>query len=30
MGKTVAEKIFDSHLVENLSGDIYVLKLDAV
>ena len=30
MGKTVAEKIFDSHLVENPSGDIYVLKLDAV
>jgi len=30
MGKTVAEKIFDSHLVDNPSGDIYVLKLDAV
>ncbi|MFP4255535.1 MAG: 3-isopropylmalate dehydratase large subunit [Desulfobacterales bacterium] len=30
MGKTVAEKIFDSHLVDNPSGDICVLGLDAV
>ena len=30
MGKTIAQKIFDSHLVENPSEDIYVLKLDAV
>lgn len=30
MGKTVAEKIFDSHFVENPYGDIYVLNLDAV
>ncbi len=30
MGKTIAEKIFDSHLVDNPSGDINVIKLDAV
>jgi len=30
MGKTVAEKIFDAHLVDNPSGDIYVIRLDAV
>ncbi len=30
MGKTTAEKIFDAHRVETLSGDIHVLKLDAV
>ncbi|MBC2694759.1 MAG: 3-isopropylmalate dehydratase large subunit [Desulfobacteraceae bacterium] len=30
MGKTVAEKIFDSHVVDNPSGDIYVISLDAV
>jgi len=30
MGKTVAEKIFDSHFVDNPSGDIYVISLDAV
>ncbi len=30
MGKTIAEKIFDSHLVDNPSGDIQVLRLDAV
>ena len=30
MGKTIAEKIFDSHKVENPSGDIHVIKLDAV
>ena len=30
MGKTVAEKIFDSHFVDNPSGDIHVISLDAV
>ena len=30
MGKTVAEKIFDAHHVDNPSGDIHVIKLDAV
>ncbi|MBW1893067.1 MAG: 3-isopropylmalate dehydratase large subunit [Deltaproteobacteria bacterium] len=30
MGKTIAEKIFDSHYVDNPSGDIHVIKLDAV
>jgi 3-isopropylmalate/(R)-2-methylmalate dehydratase large subunit len=30
MGKTVSEKIFDSHFVDNPSGDVYVLRLDAV
>ena len=30
MGKTVAEKIFDSHYVDNPSGDVHVLRLDAV
>ncbi len=30
MGKTIAEKIFDSHLVDNPFGDINVIKLDAV
>jgi len=30
MGKTIAEKIFDSHLVDNPSGDIHVIRLDAV
>lgn len=30
MGKTVAEKIFDRHLVDNPSGDINVIRLDAV
>ncbi|MCP4160778.1 MAG: 3-isopropylmalate dehydratase large subunit [Deltaproteobacteria bacterium] len=30
MGKTIAEKIFDSHLVDNPSGNINVIKLDAV
>ena len=30
MGKTIAEKIFDSHLVDNPSGDIQVVRLDAV
>ncbi|MBB6478574.1 3-isopropylmalate dehydratase large subunit [Spirochaeta isovalerica] len=30
MGKTIAQKIFDSHRVDNPSGDINVIKLDAV
>jgi len=30
MGKTIAEKIFDSHRVDNPSDDILVLTLDAV
>ncbi|MBW1636171.1 MAG: 3-isopropylmalate dehydratase large subunit [Deltaproteobacteria bacterium] len=30
MGKTIAEKIFDSHLVDNPFGDIHVIRLDAV
>ncbi len=30
MGKTVAEKIFDAHTVDNPSGDVNVLRLDAV
>ena len=30
MGKTIAEKIFDAHRVEELPGGIHVLKLDAV
>ena len=30
MGKTIAEKIFDAHRMEELPGDIHVLKLDAV
>ena len=30
MGKTVAQKIFDSHYVDNPSGDVHVLRLDAV
>lgn len=30
MGKTIAEKIFDSHFVDNPSGDIHVIKMDAV
>lgn len=30
MGKTVAEKIFDAHLVDNPFGDIHVIRLDAV
>jgi 3-isopropylmalate/(R)-2-methylmalate dehydratase large subunit len=30
MGKTIAEKIFDSHLVDNPSGDIHIIRLDAV
>ncbi len=30
MGKTITEKIFDAHRVDELSGGINVLKLDAV
>lgn len=30
MGKTIAEKIFDTHFVDNPSDDIHVIKLDAV
>ncbi len=30
MGKTIAEKIFDAHRVDNPSGDIHVIRLDAV
>ncbi len=30
MGKTVAEKIFETHLMDNPFGDIYVIRLDAV
>jgi len=30
MGKTVAEKIFDSHRIDNPADDVHVLKLDAV
>jgi 3-isopropylmalate/(R)-2-methylmalate dehydratase large subunit len=30
MGKTVAEKIFDAHLVDRPDEEVYVLRLDAV
>lgn len=30
MGKTAAEKIFDTHRIDNPSDDIHVLRLDAV
>jgi len=30
VGKTIAEKIFDTHRVDNPSGDIHVIRLDAV
>jgi len=30
MGKTIAEKIFEAHLVDNPFGDTHVIKLDAV
>jgi len=30
VGKTIAEKIFDTHEVDNPSGDIRVIRLDAV
>jgi 3-isopropylmalate/(R)-2-methylmalate dehydratase large subunit len=30
MGKTLAEKIFDAHVVERLFGDTWVLRLDRV
>ncbi len=30
MGKTIAQKIFDSHLIDNPADDIHVIGLDAV
>ncbi len=30
MGKTIAEKIFETHQIDNPSGDIRVIRLDAV
>ncbi|MBU2623660.1 MAG: 3-isopropylmalate dehydratase large subunit [Pseudomonadota bacterium] len=30
MGKTIAEKIFESHIVDNPCDDIYIIRLDAV
>nr|HPI91220.1 aconitase family protein [Spirochaetota bacterium] len=30
MGKTIAEKIFDAHRIDELPGGFHVLKLDAV
>ena len=30
MGKTVAEKIFDSHVVDRPAADVWVLRLDSV
>ncbi len=30
MGKTIAEKIFDSHIIDNPCEGIYVIRLDAV
>lgn len=30
MGKTIAEKIFDAHRIDELPGGVHVLKLDAV
>ncbi len=30
MGKTIAEKIFDAHHMDNPAGDIHVIRLDAV
>jgi 3-isopropylmalate/(R)-2-methylmalate dehydratase large subunit len=30
VGKTIAEKIFDAHIIDNPSGDINVIKLDTV
>jgi 3-isopropylmalate/(R)-2-methylmalate dehydratase large subunit len=30
MGKTIAEKIFESHITDNPCDDIYVIRLDAV
>ncbi len=30
MGKTIAEKVFDAHLVDNPSEDIFVIRLDVV
>ena len=30
MGKTIAEKIFDSHRIDNPHGDMHIIRLDAV
>ena len=30
MGKTIAEKIFDSHRIDNPHGDVHIIRLDAV
>jgi len=30
MGKTIAEKIFDSHMIDNPHGDMHIIRLDAV
>jgi 3-isopropylmalate/(R)-2-methylmalate dehydratase large subunit len=30
MGKTIAQKIFDSHVIDNPADDIQVIRLDAV
>ncbi|MDX2447453.1 MAG: 3-isopropylmalate dehydratase large subunit [Desulfobacterales bacterium] len=30
MGKTIAEKVFDSHLIDNPHGDMHIIRLDAV
>ncbi len=30
MGKTIAEKIFDAHVVDNPAGDVHVIRLDKV
>ena len=30
MGKTIAEKIFDSHLIDKPHGDMHIIRLDAV
>jgi 3-isopropylmalate/(R)-2-methylmalate dehydratase large subunit len=30
MGKTIAQKIFDSHLIDNPADDVQVIRLDAV
>jgi 3-isopropylmalate/(R)-2-methylmalate dehydratase large subunit len=30
MGKTITEKIFEAHKIDELAGGVYVLRLDAV
>ena len=30
MGQTIAEKIFKSHVVDHPSGDVFVIRLEAV